>query len=65
MKSPCIKVCQMDPQRGVCIGCYRTLDEIGRWTGMTDAERERIIAALPERKANTGHGASTSITTTR
>jgi predicted Fe-S protein YdhL (DUF1289 family) len=55
----------MDPQRGVCIGCYRTLDEIGRWTGMTDAERERIIAALPERKANTGHGASTSITTTR
>ena len=30
----------MDPARGVCIGCCRTLDEIARWGGMSDAERE-------------------------
>ncbi len=40
----------MDPQRGVCLGCCRSLDEIAAWGGMTDEERETIIAALPERK---------------
>ena len=40
MKTPCIKVCQMDPARGVCSGCCRTLDEIARWGGMSDAERD-------------------------
>ena len=50
MKSPCINVCQMDPLRGVCIGCCRTLHEIARWSAMDEAERERIIAALPERR---------------
>jgi predicted Fe-S protein YdhL (DUF1289 family) len=50
MISPCIKVCQMDPVRGVCIGCCRTLDEIGRWSGMTDAERAAISAELPSRR---------------
>ena len=49
MKSPCIKVCQMDPQRGLCLGCARTLDEIARWGTMTDAERERVTAQLPGR----------------
>jgi uncharacterized protein len=50
MKSPCVKVCQMDPRRGLCMGCGRTLDEIARWAQMNDEERERIIAALPSRK---------------
>ena len=49
MKSPCIKVCQMDPQRGLCIGCGRTLDEIARWAQMSDRERERIMGELPRR----------------
>lgn len=50
MKSPCIKVCQMDAARGLCLGCARTLDEIARWGSMTDAERDRIMAQLPRRK---------------
>jgi len=50
LKSPCVKVCVMDPKRGVCLGCCRSLDEIAAWGGITDEERERIIAALPERK---------------
>ena len=50
VNSPCVKVCEMDPQRGLCLGCARTLDEIARWGGMSDAERERIMAELPERR---------------
>ena len=40
----------MDPQRGVCIGCYRTLDEIARWAGMTEMERAGIMSVLPTRR---------------
>jgi predicted Fe-S protein YdhL (DUF1289 family) len=50
LKSPCIKVCQMDPARGVCIGCCRTLDEIGRWGGMTDSQRTTVMEQLPQRR---------------
>ena len=50
MKSPCVKVCIMDPQREVCMGCARTLDEIARWSMMRDGEREAVMAALPARR---------------
>ena len=50
MTSPCVKVCQMDPVRGVCIGCCRTLDEIGRWSGMSEAERRAVMSGLPARR---------------
>ena len=51
MKSPCVKVCQMDPQGKNCLGCARTLDEIARWASMSDEERDRIMAELPTREA--------------
>ena len=50
VSSPCVKVCQMDPQRGLCLGCARTLDEIARWSSMSDAERDRVLALLPGRR---------------
>jgi predicted Fe-S protein YdhL (DUF1289 family) len=40
----------MDPARGVCMGCCRTLDEIARWGAMSDAERNAILARLEERR---------------
>ena len=42
----------MDPARGLCLGCARTLDEIARWGSFTDEERDRIIAELPRRRSN-------------
>jgi predicted Fe-S protein YdhL (DUF1289 family) len=50
LKSPCIKVCVVDPDTGLCRGCLRTLDEIARWAGMTDREREQVLDQLKERK---------------
>ena len=50
MKTPCVKVCQMDPGRGLCLGCKRTLDEIARWGMMSNQERERVLAELPKRE---------------
>jgi predicted Fe-S protein YdhL (DUF1289 family) len=50
MKSPCVDVCIMDTESGLCQGCRRTLDEIARWSQMTEREREEVIASLVARK---------------
>lgn len=52
IETPCIQVCVVDPASRLCRGCGRTLDEIGRWTIMTDAERRRVMAELPARRLN-------------
>lgn len=51
--SPCIKVCVMDANQRYCAGCLRTLDEIARWGGMSDAERAAVVERLPGRHAAT------------
>jgi uncharacterized protein len=48
--SPCNKVCVMDAAQRYCTGCQRTLEEIARWSQMSDAEREAVMAQLPARK---------------
>ncbi len=50
IKTPCVKVCFVDPKAGVCLGCFRTMEELGRWTRYSDAERDAIMQALPERE---------------
>lgn len=47
--SPCIRVCILDPETGLCEGCGRTREEIGQWFRLTEEERLRIMADLPER----------------
>jgi predicted Fe-S protein YdhL (DUF1289 family) len=52
--SPCNKVCTVEPASGLCIGCGRSLAEIASWIGLSDAERSRIMAELPQRLASLG-----------
>jgi hypothetical protein len=51
IESPCIKICTLDVRSGLCLGCGRTVDEITRWTALSDAERARVMAELPARLA--------------
>lgn len=48
--SPCINVCTLDPTGRICTGCLRSVDEIARWGGMSDAERAEVLSRLPERR---------------
>ena len=57
IQSPCINVCAIDAGTALCAGCGRSLDEIARWTAMTDAERQRIMRELPARQARAGQAA--------
>ncbi|MFN7178096.1 DUF1289 domain-containing protein [Hyphomonas sp.] len=52
IKSPCIKVCAVDGQTGFCLGCGRTLPEIGAWVKMGAEGRENVLIRLPERIAH-------------
>lgn len=49
MASPCVKTCIVDGASSLCLGCFRTLSEIGGWSGMTEARRAEIMAELPAR----------------
>ena len=50
MESPCINICVLDQDRGLCRGCYRSLDEIARWGMFSAAERTRIMETLEARR---------------
>jgi len=48
--TPCTKKCVMN-REGCCTGCLRDIREIADWAGMTNEERQRVIATLAKRKA--------------
>lgn len=50
--SPCVSVCTVDPVTKQCVGCLRTLKEIGAWRTISPQEKRAVIAACDER-ANT------------
>ncbi|MBC8065448.1 MAG: DUF1289 domain-containing protein [Chlorobia bacterium] len=39
--SPCRKICQLGNE-DTCLWCLRTLDEIARWTQMSDREKMQV-----------------------
>ena len=48
--TPCVKVCIVDPESNLCLGCFRTLQEIGGWARFSEEERSRLMAELPGRR---------------
>ena len=51
LTSPCINVCRMDRDSGLCQGCFRTLDEIAAWSRVNDDVRTTILARVEKRRA--------------
>ena len=47
--SPCVGVCTVDRIRNICIGCLRTLPEIGAWRNMTLDQKRATVAQCEER----------------
>ncbi|TVQ36046.1 MAG: DUF1289 domain-containing protein [Wenzhouxiangella sp.] len=48
IESPCIGTCTLGPE-GLCIGCFRSGEEIAGWLAFSPEQRRDIISALPER----------------
>ncbi len=50
VQSPCIGVCTMNDTTGLCLGCYRTTDEIKAWWDMTETQQKALLNALQDRQ---------------
>ena len=52
--SPCISVCRMDADTGLCQGCFRTIEEIIVWGRQDDDERRHVWQHIVLRAGITG-----------
>ena len=50
IRSPCVLVCAIDGESGLCLGCFRTLPEIAGWSRLEEAARDAVMRALPARR---------------
>ncbi len=49
IKSPCRDVCKYNDHK-VCIGCYRSAEEIQRWWKYSNDEKLEILEKIRKRK---------------
>ncbi|MEC4089038.1 DUF1289 domain-containing protein [Pseudoalteromonas rubra] len=47
--SPCIRHCCLD-DNDVCVGCYRTLNEIMTWQSCDNEQKRAVLRACETRK---------------
>ena len=48
VESPCVGVCAV--KNRLCIGCFRTIKEIGGWSTFTPAEKREVLAEVRLRR---------------
>jgi predicted Fe-S protein YdhL (DUF1289 family) len=49
--SPCISLCEMAPDTGLCRGCLRTIDEIVQWGSAGDDYKRAVWLEIRRREA--------------
>lgn len=57
IESPCKRVCVIDEnagQGGLCLGCFRTREEIAAWSRLSPEARRAVMAELPAREEAAG-----------
>lgn len=54
VKSPCIAVCALD-ENDVCIGCYRTGQEITDWGEMDNEQKTLVMKKVAKRESESGN----------
>lgn len=48
--SPCINICTMNPQTGLCDGCLRTIDEIAGWSTASEEAKRAVWREIKRRQ---------------
>jgi hypothetical protein len=58
VRSPCVKVCEMDPATQLCRGCCRTQEERDWWVAYSDAQQRDVLWRCEQRREvlTTGKG---------
>ena len=47
--SPCVRNCCLD-ESDICLGCFRSLDEIMGWTSSSTEQKQRILSNCISRR---------------
>ncbi len=47
--SPCISVCRIQADSGLCEGCFRTISEITAWSRADEADKRQIWDVIAQR----------------
>lgn len=48
IQSPCKDICIT--RKGVCVGCFRSLEEIANWKNYTEEEKAQVLENIKERR---------------
>ena len=49
VQSPCVRNCCLD-DNDICVGCYRSLQEITHWSAMSSTEKLLVLDFAADRK---------------
>lgn len=55
VRSPCVRNCCLDGD-DVCLGCFRTVEEIMLWGGADDEEKLAILDRAIQRRSKRSDG---------
>jgi predicted Fe-S protein YdhL (DUF1289 family) len=55
VKSPCQLICTYDEEK-ICIGCYRSAEEVATWDSLTNEEKQKVIDNTHKRREKKGGG---------
>jgi uncharacterized protein len=55
VRSPCVSVCALDID-DICVGCYRSVDEITRWSSLDNQAKRDVIVLAGERAKKASGG---------
>jgi hypothetical protein len=55
--SPCIDVCELDDS-GLCLGCFRSSDEIMAWPALNSDGKRRILNTIEQRRLRSDAGSA-------
>jgi uncharacterized protein len=51
IQSPCIGVCSINDSTGLCLGCYRNIEEIQGWWDLDNSQKQAVVEMANEREA--------------
>lgn len=54
IESPCISICELDATTDLCVGCYRTRDEIALWGRASNTEKLMVLDQIHVRRVEAG-----------
>lgn len=51
VRSPCVKVCEMDETTHLCKGCHRTQNERDWWVAYSEQQQHEVLRRCEQRRA--------------